>query len=178
MTERTVELVETAAEETVYLTVEELLTDGLVDELAAASERVVAIGAAAVSDGVERNLRDAVPDVELFESLWDWSETPAGRLQMVEGEKTLVSVLVPHESGRPSGSRDETAISEGRTRPTACGDGPADDVRVATRRRRDGVTGRSPASPRSQSVSSPSRTSRSTRARLRLSSRSRVRSTA
>jgi hypothetical protein len=51
-----------------------------------------------------------VPGAELFDSLWDWSDDPAGRVLLVDRERTLVSVLVPGESDRPLEPRDETAI--------------------------------------------------------------------
>jgi hypothetical protein len=46
----------------------------------------------------------------LFESLWVWSDTPAGRLMMVDGRRTLVSVLVNGTDAAPSAPRSETAI--------------------------------------------------------------------
>ena len=46
----------------------------------------------------------------MFESLWVWSDTSAGRLMMVDGRKTLVSALVNGEDASPSDPRAETAI--------------------------------------------------------------------
>lgn len=43
-------------------------------------------------------------------ALWDWSDTPAGRLLMVDKEKTLVSVLVDGNGDHPPEPHDETAI--------------------------------------------------------------------
>jgi hypothetical protein len=52
----------------------------------------------------------------MFESLWVWSDTSAGRLMMVDGRKTLVSVLVNGVDADPSAPRSETAIwGEGET---------------------------------------------------------------
>lgn len=62
-----------------------------------------------VYDAVDE-LRDGVPGAESFDSLWDWSETPAGRLLVVDQEKTLASVLVPGAGDHPPKPRDETAI--------------------------------------------------------------------
>jgi sugar-specific transcriptional regulator TrmB len=105
--DRTLEFVETAADELVYMTVDDLLTDDLLDALRAAAERGVTVRLAGVSESVEGEVREAVPGVEPFETMWEWSDTPAGRLLMADGERTLVSVLVP-EAG--SEERDETAI--------------------------------------------------------------------
>jgi len=51
-----------------------------------------------------------VPGAQPFESLWDWSDTSAGRLLVVDQETTLVSVHVPGEGDHPTEPRDETAI--------------------------------------------------------------------
>jgi hypothetical protein len=51
-----------------------------------------------------------VPGAELFDSLWDWSDDPAGRLLLVDRDQTLVSVLVPDDGDYPPEPRDETAI--------------------------------------------------------------------
>ncbi|WP_123537846.1 TrmB family transcriptional regulator [Halosimplex salinum] len=107
VTDRLLEFVDGASDEVVLMTVEDLLTDELVDRLAAASDRGVSIKLAGISDSVADGLRERLPDAELFESIWVWSETPAGRLLMVDQDKTLVSVLV--ENGDQQ-ARDETAI--------------------------------------------------------------------
>jgi hypothetical protein len=46
----------------------------------------------------------------MFESLWVWSDTAAGRLMMVDEKKTLVSALVNGADAGPSEPRSETAI--------------------------------------------------------------------
>ncbi|WP_436926966.1 TrmB family transcriptional regulator [Halosimplex amylolyticum] len=109
VTERLIEFVDDADEEVVFMTVEALITDEVVERLAAASERGVAIKLAGLSDSVEDGLRERVPDVDLFESIWVWSDTPAGRLLTVDQEQTLVSVLLENGDGPPD-PRDETAI--------------------------------------------------------------------
>jgi hypothetical protein len=60
-----------------------------------------------MSDSAEQRIQHQLPDAQLFESIWDWSDTPAGRLLMVDQQKTLVSVTV---SGDGDSLRDETAI--------------------------------------------------------------------
>jgi len=108
--ERVVEFVDDADEEIVFMTVEALLTDDLVAALRAASERGVTIRVAGISDAVEAAIRDRVPGVDLFESIWVWSDTPTGRLLMVDKTQTLVSVLLPEEDSSVPTERDETAI--------------------------------------------------------------------
>lgn len=110
VTARVLDFVEAAEEEVVYMTVDDLLTDEMVEQLRAASERDVSIRIANMSRDVEDDIREEVPDAEVFESLWNWSDTPAGRLLMVDGERTLVSVLVRGAGDQPSGAQDETAI--------------------------------------------------------------------
>jgi sugar-specific transcriptional regulator TrmB len=110
VTERVVDFISTANEEVVYMTAEELLTDELAECLSAASDRGVSIRLAEMSQSTEARLGRGVPDARLFESLWDWSDTPAGRLLMVDREKTLVSVLVDGNGDHPPEPRDETAI--------------------------------------------------------------------
>lgn len=110
VTERVVEFVSSADEEVVYMTAEELLTDEVAEALSDASENGASIRLAEMSDSATERLERTVPEAELFESLWEFSDTPAGRLLMVDGEHTLVSVLVPGDGAHPRESRDETAI--------------------------------------------------------------------
>jgi sugar-specific transcriptional regulator TrmB len=104
--ERVVDFVETAEEDVVYMTVGELLSGEVPGALRRAGERGVTIRLAEMSDTVDAEIREAVPGAEYVESLWAFEDTPAGRLLMVDDEKTLVSVLVPDDDG----SREETAI--------------------------------------------------------------------
>ncbi|WP_311173577.1 TrmB family transcriptional regulator [Halobellus ordinarius] len=114
--ERVVDFVSTAEEEVVYMTIGELLTDELAESLSTASDRGVSIRLAEMSQSAEAHLEQQVPDAELFESLWNWSDTPAGRLLMVDEKKTLVSVLIDGNGEHPPQPRDETAIwGTGRT---------------------------------------------------------------
>jgi len=64
---------------------------------------------AGLSESVETTIRGEISEAEVFESMWVWSETPAGRLLMVDQEKTLVSVLTS-DVDRQSDPRDEPAI--------------------------------------------------------------------
>ncbi|MFC6613658.1 TrmB family transcriptional regulator [Halopenitus salinus] len=114
--ERVVDLISAADDEVVYMTAEELLTEEIVESLARASDDGVSIRLAEMSDGTEDRLERTVPGARPFESLWDWSDTPAGRLLMVDRERTLVSVLVDGNGEHPPEPRDETAIwGAGRT---------------------------------------------------------------
>jgi sugar-specific transcriptional regulator TrmB len=116
VTERVVDFISTARDEVVYMTVEEVLTEEIAESLSTASDRGVSIRLAEMSQSAETRLDRTVPGAQLFESLWDWSDTPAGRLLMVDREKTLVSVLVSGDGEYPPEPRDETAIwGTGRT---------------------------------------------------------------
>ena len=110
VTDRVIDFVEAADDEVVYMTVESLLTEDVTDALSAASERGVSIRLAEMSQSTEETIRAMLPDAELFESIWDWADTPAGRLMMVDEERTLVSVLAPGDGEHPPESLDETAI--------------------------------------------------------------------
>jgi len=110
VTDRVLEFVDGAENDIVYMTVEDLLTEDIVDALRAAAERGVAIRLGGVSPAVQERLRNDIPGAELFDSLWVWSDTPAGRLMMVDGSQTLVSVLVNGEDAAPTDPRSETAI--------------------------------------------------------------------
>ncbi|MEF8889850.1 MAG: helix-turn-helix domain-containing protein [Haloferacaceae archaeon] len=106
--DRAVEFVDAADEEVVYTAAESLSTDAVTAALRAASERGVDVRLAEMSPASTRRVREAVPDATPFESLWDWSDTPAGRLLLVDERRTLVSVLV--NGSATDGPRDETAI--------------------------------------------------------------------
>ncbi len=110
VTDRVVDFISTADDEIVYMTTEGLLTEEISESIATASDRGVSIRLAGMSQSTETQLERDVPDSQLFESLWDWSDTPAGRLLMVDQEKTLVSVLVEGNGDHPPEPRDETAI--------------------------------------------------------------------
>lgn len=104
---RVCEFIDEAEEEVVYMCVEDLLTPSVLDALATAAKRGVSIRLGGVSADVQSQIRDEVPAAEMFESLWIWSDTPAGRLMMVDEETTLVSALVSEDD---ADGRSETAI--------------------------------------------------------------------
>jgi hypothetical protein len=110
VTERVVDFISAADDEVVYMTTEELLTEEIAESLAQISDRGVSIRLAEMSESAEDRLERNIPNARLFESLWDWADTPAGRLLMVDQQKTLVSVLVDGNGEHPPEPRDETAI--------------------------------------------------------------------
>jgi sugar-specific transcriptional regulator TrmB len=110
VTERVLEFVGDAEDEIVYMTVEGLLTEDLVDALAEAAERGVSIELAGSSPAVEERIRNRIPQAATFETLWDWSEIPAGRLVMVDEQTTLVSALANGHDAAAEDPRSETAI--------------------------------------------------------------------
>ena len=110
ITERVRKFFESAEEEIVYMTVEDILTEDLIEGLGEAADRGVTIKLAGVSGDVQDRIQDSIPGATMFESLWVWSDTSAGRLMMVDGQRTLVSVLVNGEDASLSDPRTETAI--------------------------------------------------------------------
>ena len=116
ITERVLNFFASADDEIVYMTVEELLTEDLIEGLGEAAKRGVSIKLAGVSTEVQERIQDEIPGATMFESLWVWSDTSAGRLMMVDGRKTLVSALVNGADAGPADPRSETAIwGEGDT---------------------------------------------------------------
>jgi len=110
VTDRVIEFIDGAEDEIVYMTVEDLLTEEIIDALRSAAARGVTISLGGVSADVQDQIREEIPGAELFESLWIWSDTPAGRLMMVDGTQTIVSVLVNGTDAVPTDPRSETAI--------------------------------------------------------------------
>jgi hypothetical protein len=78
--------------------------------LGEAADRDVSVKLGGVSPDVQERIQDDVPGATMFESLWVWSDTSAGRLMMVDEQKTLVSALVNGAGAAPSDPRSETAI--------------------------------------------------------------------
>ena len=116
VTSRVLEFFDSATEEIVYMTVDDLLTEDLIGALAEAEDRGVSVKLAGLSRDVQDRIQDAIPEATMFESMWLWSDTPAGRLMMVDGTKTLASALVNGKDAEPSDPRSETAIwGEGET---------------------------------------------------------------
>ena len=110
VTARVLEFFDTAEEEIVYMTVESLLGDEILDGLSTAAERGVSIKLGGVSTDVQDEIQDEIPGAEMFESLWVWTDTTAGRLMMIDNRKTLVSALVNGPDSAFSDPRSETAI--------------------------------------------------------------------
>jgi sugar-specific transcriptional regulator TrmB len=110
VTERVVEFLASAEEEIVYMSVEDVLTDDVIEALSEAAERGVTIKLGGVSAEVQARIQDDIPGATTYESLWVWSDTPAGRLMLVDGRKTLVSALVNGSDASPTDPRSETAI--------------------------------------------------------------------
>lgn len=102
------EFVEQADEQIVYMTVDSLLTDEHVDRLRDAADRGVDVYLAGISDPVQDRILETVPSAELFETLWEWEETPAGSLLITDEETALVSALVDGHAG--TADIEETAI--------------------------------------------------------------------
>lgn len=116
VTDRVLDFINGADDEIVYMTVEDMLTEDILDALSVAAGRGVRINLGGVSADVQERIQDEIPGAELFDSLWVWSDTPAGRLMMVDETQTLVSVLVNGEDAAPTDPRSETAIwGEGQT---------------------------------------------------------------
>lgn len=108
ITSRLLEFIDDTDDELVYMTVDELLTDTHLDHLERAAERGVDIRLAGISEEVQQRVRERIPDLTMFETLWDWEEASAGSLLITDERTALVSVLLP-ESGTGNGT-EEAAI--------------------------------------------------------------------
>lgn len=109
-TERLLSFIEAATDEIVYMTVEDLLCEKITDALWRASDRGVTIRLAGMSPAATAEIHQSIPNAEPFDSLWNWSDMSAGRLSMIDQDKTLASVLMAEDGTEPSERRDETAI--------------------------------------------------------------------
>ncbi|MFC7097206.1 TrmB family transcriptional regulator [Halobaculum marinum] len=109
VTDRVVEFIDDAESEIVYMTVEELLDDQVLDAIESAADRGVSIELAGSPQAVEERILQVAPEASVFDSRWLWSDTPAGRLLMADGTRTLASVVTP-EGDDSLGGRTETAI--------------------------------------------------------------------
>jgi sugar-specific transcriptional regulator TrmB len=96
---RVVEFIEAATDEVVYMTTGALLDERVRDALSDAADRGVEVRLAGLSDEVETDIQRAVPEAELFESLWNGSDVPAGRLLLADDSRALVSVLTETDAG-------------------------------------------------------------------------------
>ena len=103
---RVVEFIDDTDDELVFMTVDDLLTETHLDQLATAAERGVEIHLAGISEPVQHRLEERVPEATLFETLWDWEEASAGSLLVTDEQTALVSVLLP----KSNDGTEETAI--------------------------------------------------------------------
>ncbi|PSQ10082.1 TrmB family transcriptional regulator [Halobacteriales archaeon QS_5_70_15] len=92
--QRVREFVDEADDELIYLTVDEYLTEDDLDELRNAADRGLDIYIGGISDDVRDRIQHAVPSATLFETLWEWADTPAGTLLITDKRTALVSVRV------------------------------------------------------------------------------------
>ena len=105
--ERITEFLEDAEDMIVLMTTEDLLSAAQIEDLAAAHERGVDIYLAGISETVQQRIQSKVPSAEVFETLWEWADTLAGSLLVVDEESALVSALV---DGQAIDAYEETAI--------------------------------------------------------------------
>ncbi len=89
-------------------TTDDLLSGEHLDRLQAAAERGVEIYLAGISNEVEERIQETVPGAELFETLQEWEETPAGSLLITNEQTALMSALVDGMS--TTEEVEETAI--------------------------------------------------------------------
>ena len=101
---RVVEVIQQATDEVVFLTIRELLTEKVLDELAAAAERGVSLKVADRTAATHNRVAAAVPKAEFVDPPWEWHTTPTGRLVMADSETILMSAF--HDGASPT----ETAI--------------------------------------------------------------------
>lgn len=104
ITDRLCELIATAETELIYLCAEELLTEEVLEHLAAAAEQGVTIRLAGDAPDIRDHLQTAIPSAHWHETQLQWTDSTAGQLLMVDRETVLVSALT--DGGAPT----ETAI--------------------------------------------------------------------
>ena len=92
--QRVQEFIDEADNELIYLTVDEYLTEDTLDELQNADDRGLDIYIGGISGDVRDRIQDAVPSATLFETLWEWTDTPAGTLLITDKQTALLSVRV------------------------------------------------------------------------------------
>lgn len=102
--------IESAEDEIVFMSVEPLLTDEIVDSLSAAQERGVSIRLGKMSEAANAELNTLIPEADVLPSLWEWDDSPSGRVLMVDDTKTLVSVRPPETESGTQPNNGETAI--------------------------------------------------------------------
>jgi sugar-specific transcriptional regulator TrmB len=92
--QRVQEFIDEADDEIIYLTVDDYLTEDTLDVLGHADDRGLNTYIGGVSDDVRDRIQDAVPSATLFETLWEWADTPAGTLLITDKQTALVSVRI------------------------------------------------------------------------------------
>ncbi len=93
-----------ATDEIVYLTIDRVLSEEILTELRAASERGVAVRLANSTETGHKRLQTAVPAAELIEPPWAWDGPPTGRLLVTDHKTVLMSTLAENDGST------ETAI--------------------------------------------------------------------
>jgi hypothetical protein len=101
-----------AEAEIVYGSIDELLTEELLDALGEAAERGVTIRLVGVTATVEDRVRAAVPDVQTADPRWVWSEADVGRFLLIDGDRTLVSA---RPEAAEAGSSETALWADGET---------------------------------------------------------------
>lgn len=115
---RTLDLLDSADSEiALIVTDEEMLTDGLFDDLRAAEERGVTVILGGVTADVTSRLETELPGATVFQSELDWltgpdsdTEVAIGRLLLVDRTTLLVSSFHP---GSGDDARERAAIAHG-----------------------------------------------------------------
>ena len=92
--QRVQEFIDEADDELIYLTVDDYLTEDTLDMLRNADDRGLDTYIGGISDDVRDRIQDAVPSATLFETLWEWTDTPAGTLLITDKQTALVSVRI------------------------------------------------------------------------------------
>lgn len=109
VTRRLLEFLAAAEDRISFAARDDLLTDAVLDELAAAHDRGATVRLVEDGGDVRERVAAAVPGLESIESAGAPGPAPAGRFAMVDAEAAIASVLEPPEDpadGRPS----ETAV--------------------------------------------------------------------
>jgi sugar-specific transcriptional regulator TrmB len=107
-----VDFIDTATDEVVYLSAEELLTGRIVDSLRSANERGVRITVSDHPPAVTEAIQDAVPGVVQFDASCIRPTTAIGRLVVADGTNAVVSVVGPARESPVGSSAAGTVADE------------------------------------------------------------------
>lgn len=94
--QRVTDLLEEAESEIVYLTLDDLFTKQQLDALGDAADDGCDIYFGGVSEFIRDRVGETFPSVVTFDPPWDWSDSLAGTLLIVDGQTALVSVRIPN----------------------------------------------------------------------------------